>query len=124
MDLAFTELALAALGGASGSLSEAVVTDLWQRLRSRFSSDDQAIAILDTRNSNDQAAVTLLSEVLRREAAANPEFRREMENWLSLLAQPARATINTVRDSHGLNAPGATFNGEVRMSFGQSEQPR
>ncbi|MFI9647343.1 hypothetical protein ACIHAA_13745 [Streptomyces sp. NPDC052040] len=124
MDLAFTELALAALGGASGSLSEAVVTDLWQRLRSRFSSDDQAIAVLDTRNSNDQAAVTLLGEALRREARADPEFRREMEDWVSLLAQPKGAAINTVRNSHGLNAPGATFNGEVRMSFGQSEQAR
>jgi hypothetical protein len=122
MDLAFTELALAALGGASGSLSEAVVTELWQRLRRRFSSNDQAVAALDTRNSNDQAAVALLSEALRREAAADAEFRREMEGWLSLLAQPTAVTVNTVRDSHGLNAPGATFNGEVRMSFGQSEQ--
>ncbi len=44
MDLAFAELALAALGGASGSLSEAAVTDLWHRLRSRFSSDEEAVA--------------------------------------------------------------------------------
>ncbi|MEU1147343.1 hypothetical protein ACFYO9_02460 [Streptomyces sp. NPDC005863] len=124
MDLAFTELALAALGGASGSLSDAVVTDLWQRLRSRFSNDTQAVTVLSTRNSNDQAAVTLLSEALRREAAADPEFRREMQEWLSLLAQPTGTTINTVRDSHGLNAPGATFNGEVNMSFGESEQAR
>ncbi|MFF0809008.1 hypothetical protein [Streptomyces albogriseolus] len=122
MDLAFAELALAALGGASGSLSEAVVTDLWQRLRNRFSSDEQAIAVLNTRNSDDQASVVLLSDALRREAAADPEFRREMEEWLSLLAQPTGTTINTVRDSHGLNAPGATFNGDVRMSFGESQQ--
>ncbi|MEV0469248.1 hypothetical protein [Streptomyces prunicolor] len=124
MDLAFAELALAALGGASGSLSEAVVTDLWQRLRSRFSSDGQAVAILDTRNSNDQAAVAILSAALRREAAADPEFRREVQDWLSRLAQPTGTTINTVRDSHGLNAPGATFNSDVNMTFGQSEQAR
>ncbi|MEV7116337.1 hypothetical protein [Streptomyces anulatus] len=124
MDLAFAELALAALGGASGSLSEAVVTDLWHRLRSRFSSDEEAVAVLDTRNSDDQASVLLLGDALRREAAADPEFRREIEEWLSLLAQPTGTTINTVRDSHGLNAPGATFNGGVRMSFGESEQAR
>ncbi|MER7997480.1 hypothetical protein [Streptomyces sp. NPDC095613] len=122
MDLAFAELALAALGGASGSLSEAVVTDLWQRLRSRFSNDDQAVTVLNTRNSNDQAAVALLSEALRREAATDPEFRREMQEWLALFAHPTGTTINTVRDSHGLNAPGATFNGEVHMPFGQSER--
>jgi len=124
MDLAFAELALAALGGASGSLSEAVVTDLWQRLRARFSGDDQAVAVLDARDSNDQAAVALLSDALCREAATDPEFRREIEDWLSLHSQPTITTMNTVRDSHGLNAPGATFNGEVHMSFGQSEQAR
>lgn len=124
MDLAFAELALAALGGASGSLSEAVVTDLWQRLRSRLSRDEQAVAVLDTRNSDDQTSVAILSDALRREAAADPEFRREIEDWLSLLAHPLSTTINTVRDSHGLNAPGATFNGDVRMSFGESEQAR
>ncbi|GAA3008424.1 hypothetical protein JCM13580A_20750 [Streptomyces drozdowiczii] len=124
MDLAFAELALAALGGASGSLSEAAVTDLWHRLRSRFSSDEEAVAVLDTRNSDDQDSVFLLGDALRREAAADPEFRREIEEWLSLLAQPTGTTINTVRDSHGLNAPGATFNGDVRMSFGESEQAR
>ncbi|MFE5076976.1 hypothetical protein [Streptomyces halstedii] len=122
MDMAVAELALAALGGASGSLSEAVVKDLWQRLRSRFSSDAQAVAALETRNSNDQTAVAILSEALRREAAADPQFRSEMEEWLSLLAQPAGPIVNTVRDSHGLNAPGATFNGEVNMSFVRSEQ--
>ncbi|SCK18918.1 hypothetical protein H181DRAFT_01335 [Streptomyces sp. WMMB 714] len=122
MDLAFGELALAALGGASGSLSEAVVTDLWQRLRSRFSGNEPTIAALETRDSDDQAALALLSEELRREAAADPEFRREMEDWLSLLGQPAGTTVNAVRDSQGLNAPGATFNSEVHMSFGRPEQ--
>ena len=122
MDLALAELALAALGGASGSLSEAVVTDLWQRLRSRFSRDDQTVAVLDARDSNDPAAVALLSEALRIQAAADPEFRREMEEWLSLLSKPTGSTINTVHGSQGLNAPGGTFSGEVRMSFGQSER--
>lgn len=121
MDLAFTELALAALGGASGSLSEAVVTGLWQRLRNRLRGDDPALAALEGRDINDPEAVAVLSEALRREAAADPAFRREVEDWLSHLARPAGSTINTVRDSQGLNAPGATFNGEVRMPFGQPE---
>lgn len=120
----FTELALAALGGASGSLSEVVVANLWQRLRSRFSNDDQTVAVLNARNGSDQFAVALLSEALRREAAADPDFRHEMEEWLSMLALPTGSSVNTVRASHGLNAPVATFNGEVRMSFGQSEQAR
>ncbi|MEU9314440.1 hypothetical protein [Streptomyces sp. NPDC048295] len=124
MDLALAELALAALGGASGSLSEAVVTDLWQRLRNRFSRNDQAVAVLEARNSEDPAAVALLGEVLRSEAAVDPEFRREVEEWLSLLAKPTGSTANTVHGSQGLNAPGGTFNGEVHMSFGQSEQAR
>ncbi|MFD5915178.1 hypothetical protein ACFVYP_00470 [Kitasatospora sp. NPDC058201] len=119
-----TELALAALSGASGSLSEAVVTDLWRRLRSRFSSDSQAVAALDGRDSSDPDAVAVLSEALRREAAADPNFRSEMEEWLSRLVLPASGIVNTVRDSHGLNAPGATFNGTVNMSFGQGEQAR
>ncbi|MFE4539563.1 hypothetical protein ACFRKB_31630 [Streptomyces scopuliridis] len=118
----FAELALAALGGASGSLSEAVVTDVWRRLRDRFSSDDRAVAALEGRDTDDPDAVAALSEALRREAAADPEFRREMEELQSLLARPAGGTINTVRDSHGLSAPGATFNGTVNMSFGRSEQ--
>ncbi len=122
MDLALAELALAALGGASGSLSEAVATDLWQRLRSRFSRDDQTVAVLDARDSNDPAAVALLSDALRIQAAADPEFRREMEEWLSLLSKPTGSTINTVHGSQGLNAPGGTFSGEVHMSFGQSER--
>jgi hypothetical protein len=122
MDLAFSELALAALGGFSGSLSEAVATDLWRRLRSRLSSDDGAVAALEGQGTDDPDAVTALSEALRREAAADPEFRRELEDLQSLLARPTGSTINSVRDSHGLNAPGATFNGAINMSFGRSEQ--
>ncbi|MBO3674794.1 hypothetical protein [Streptomyces sp. NEAU-YJ-81] len=121
MDLAFSELALAALGGASGSLSEAVVTDLWQRLRTRFSSDDRTVAALEGQGADDPDAVAVLSEALRCEAAADPEFRGELEDLQSLLSRPAGSTINTVRDSHGLNAPGATFNGAINMSFGRSE---
>lgn len=124
MDMTSTELALAALSGATGSLSEAVVTDLWRRLRNRFSTNSQAVAALEGRDSSDPDAVAVLSEALRRAGAADPEFRREMEEWLSRLAVPASGTVNTVRDSHGLNAPGATFNGTVNMSFGQGEQAR
>ncbi|MEU8916988.1 hypothetical protein [Streptomyces nigrescens] len=122
MDLAFSELALAALGGVSGSLSEAVVSDLWRRLRGRFSSDDRTVAVLEGQDAGDPDAVAVLSEALRREAAADPEFRRELEDLQPLLARPAGSTINSVRDSHGLNAPGATFNGAIDMSFGRSEQ--
>ncbi|MEV0264949.1 hypothetical protein AB0I49_26900 [Streptomyces sp. NPDC050617] len=121
MDLAFSELALAALGGFSGSLSEAVATDLWRRLRSRLSSDDRAVAALEGQGADDPDAVAALGEALRREAAADPEFRRELEDLQSLLARPT-GTTNSVRDSHGLNAPGATFKGAINMSFGRSEQ--
>ncbi|MFG3410156.1 hypothetical protein [Streptomyces sp. NPDC048142] len=121
MDLAFPELALAALGGASGSLSEAVVTDLWRRLRSRFSSDARTIAALERQDANDSDAVAVLSEALRRESAADPEFRRELEDLHLHLARSASSTINIVRDSHGLNAPDGTFNGSISMSFGRPE---
>ncbi|MFF7020639.1 hypothetical protein ACFY97_06415 [Streptomyces klenkii] len=122
MDLAFSELALAALGGVSGSMSEAVATDLWRRLRNRFSNDDRTVATLEGQGVDDPDAVAALSEALRREATADPEFRRELEDLQSRLARAAASTINTVRDSHGLNAPGATFNGAINMSFGLPEQ--
>lgn len=121
MNIAFDALALAALGGASGQLGQSAVTALWERLRARFKHDSDLVGVLETRDAGDAGAVARLSDALRQSADDDASFRVELEELTQRYGSSSVATMNTVRDSQGLNAPGATFTAPISMTFGGTE---
>lgn len=125
MDPLFGGIALAALGGASGELSKSAAFALWTRLKHRFANDEEIEDLLAERNPNDLAAVARLTQALYREAAADPQFRDEIEGWWARGANSIQtANMNTVQNSQGLNAPGGTFTAPITLNVGESEGRR
>lgn len=121
MSIAFDALAAAALGGAWGQLGTSAAAALWERLRERFAGDSGVLAVLDERDATDPEAVRRLGGALRELAASDPDFHRELQS-LTRRFGPSSPQINTVYDSRGLNAPGATFTGPITMNFGDEAE--
>ncbi|WP_433435421.1 hypothetical protein [Nonomuraea sp. CA-141351] len=120
MDPIFGEIALAALGGATGAWGQAATTAMWERLKNRFGQEPEVGDVLD-RHDTGPEAVALLTAALRRDAIADPGFRAEIEAWRT--ARDPSAS-NFVAYSTGLNAPGSVFTAPITMNFGSAAGAR
>lgn len=120
LDQVLEQLALTALGGATGTISKSAADSLWTTLRMRLSRKPRTVDVLERRDPANHLDVEYLTEVLRKTAAVDPALRTELERWWAA-SMPLGPSTNLVQDSQGVNAPGGTFSAPVTVNLGQRQ---